>query len=271
MRGRARRVALLASVAALPVILARPAFSAPQVWDWSGFYVGVTGGAGRSKSSQSTTLPCTEAAGGPGNYICSDVSLGDAPVISAALTGSSSSKAGFIGGGEAGYNWQAGPAVFGLEIDLQNFRGVSTSATVLGTGAAQIPLDAPIYLTSSAEAQWLFTARGRLGYAFDRLLMYGTGGLAVTRLTTDFTYNEPGSPAQGSGTQSNTKIGSVIGAGVEYKLTGNWSVKAEYLHVKFGAITATGVITAAGGYANAISTSADLTANIARAGVNYKF
>jgi outer membrane immunogenic protein len=188
------------------------------------------------------------------------------------MTGSYS-RTGFIGGGEAGYNWQAGPAVYGLEIDLQNFRGASKSATVLSNGTLFIAAGTPLSLTSSTDARWLFTARGRLGYAFDRLLVYGTGGVAITRLRTNFTFSDPSTPGQGNWTQSNTKTGWVAGAGIEWMLTKNWSVKAEYLHVDFGAITAFGTIAspAGPGYANAINTSADLTADIARAGINYKF
>jgi outer membrane immunogenic protein len=196
---------------------------------------------------------------------------GDAPAIGAALTGSYS-KSGFIGGGEAGYNWQIGPAVYGLEIDLQNFRGASTSATVFSDGSFRIAAGTPVSLTSSTDANWLSTIRGRVGYAFDRLLIYGTGGFALTRLRTTFTESDP-TPGQGSWTQSSNKAGWVAGGGVEWMLTKNWSVKAEYLHVHFDAITASGTIASPTGaaYANAISTSADLTAEIARAGVNYKF
>jgi len=68
------------------------------------------------------------------------------------------------------------------------------------------------------------------------------------------------------------KLGWTAGGGLEWALTRNWSVKAEYLFVKFGSINASGtVIGTAAGYGSAISTSTDLTANIARAGVNYKF
>jgi len=270
--GNRQRSILLCSAAALPFLFASPAFSAPQALDWSGFYAGVTAGAGRSKSREVTNLPCTEDPAFPAGYVCGIGVPGEAPAISAALTGSHS-KSGFIGGGEAGYNWQAGPAVYGLEIDLQNFRGASNSATAFSDGSFRLPAGTPISLMSSTDAHWLFTARGRLGYAFDRLLVYGTGGLAFTRLSTSFAYNDASGPGQGSWTQSNTKAGWVAGAGVEWMMTKNWSVKAEYLHVHFDAITASGSITSPSGpgYGNAISTSADLTANIARAGINYKF
>lgn len=264
-----QKIALLSSAAALPLLLSSPAFSASQSVNWTGFYAGATAGADWSKSSQSTNLPCTEP-GGAG-YVCGVGFPGDGSAIAAALS-NSYSNSGFIGGGEAGYNWQYGPAVYGVEVDFQNFRGASTSATVVANGTSFITGGSPISLTSSTDAHWLVTVRGRVGYAFDRLLVYGTGGLAITRLSTSFSYSDP-TPGHGSWAQSDTKSGFVAGAGVEWALTKNWSVKAEYLHVHFDASTARGAIASpiAFGYSNAISTSADLTAEIARAGVNYKF
>ena len=65
----------------------------------------------------------------------------------------------------------------------------------------------------------------------------------------------------------------MIGAGGELALNRNWSVKAEYLHVDLGSISTTAKITHGGfvGYTNTLTTKADITANIARVGVNYKF
>jgi outer membrane immunogenic protein len=132
--GNRQKSVLLCSVAALPFLFASPAFSAPQAWDWSGFYAGVTAGAGRSKSREATNLPCTEDPAVPAGYVCGIGIPGEAPAISAALTGSHS-KSGFIGGGEAGYNWQIGAAVYGLvllrheaprrSVDLSSAAGTS--------------------------------------------------------------------------------------------------------------------------------------------------
>jgi outer membrane immunogenic protein len=84
------------------------------------------------------------------------------------------------------------------------------------------------------------------------------------------TYNPPG---VGNWSGSKTKLGWTVGGGLEWALTRNWSVKAEYLYLNFGSIDAAGVIRnpIPAGYANAISTSTDLAAHVARAGVNFKF
>jgi outer membrane immunogenic protein len=100
--------------------------------------------------------------------------------------------------------------------------------------------------------------------------------LAVTHLSAanSFSDNTVGFGGGGTGSwgTSATKAGWTVGAGAEYALNRNWSVRAEYLYVHFDAITASGVIPdSTGAYGSAISTSTDLSAHIARAGVNYKF
>lgn len=270
MKNRTLSDRLLRSSAALPLLIASPAFAASPGYDWSGFYAGLTAGATWSKSHETTSLPCNEALGR--GYLCAAGSPGEAPALRAALNGSYSNTA-FTGGAEGGYNWQSGAAVYGAELDLQKFRGASKSTTLFATGAG-FAAGTPMNLNSSTNADWLFTARGRLGYAFNSLLVYGTGGLAVTTLSTNFTYSDANTPpGQGNWSHSETKVGWVAGGGAEWKLSQAWSAKIEYLYVKLGSATAAGAITnpAAFGYANAVSTSADLTAQIARVGVNYKF
>jgi len=245
----------------------------PAIYNWSGFYAGLTGGATWSRSHETSNLPCTEPNSVPGGYFCGvGFPLDQAGAAVLAATTGSFSKTSFTGGGEAGYNWQNGAVVYGVEADLQSFQGASKSTSFLGTGTFLPVTGAPISLNSSTNADWLFTARGRVGYAFDRFLVYGTGGLALTRLSTNFNYRDL-SPNLGIGnwTQGETKVGWVAGAGAEWMLSKAWSVKVEYLYVNFGSITASGKIVAGVAYSNAISTSADLTAQIARAGVNYRF
>ena len=110
---------------------------------------------------------------------------------------------GAFGGGQIGYNFQRGNIVFGIEADIQG-SGVSDS----GYG-----------LKSSLD--YFGSVRGRLGYAFDRALVYGTGGFGYGQVTNDG-YAE-------------TQTGWVAGGGVEYKLTPAWSAKAEYQYFDLGA------------------------------------
>jgi len=139
---------------------------------------------------------------------------------------------GFLGGVQAGYNWQSGPLVFGIEGDIQ----------VNGADDTFAP-----YKFSNP---WFGTARGRLGYAFNNVLFYGTGGLAFGELRGEtFGLSE-----------SHTTAGWTAGVGAEFGFAQHWSAKIEYLYVDLSSnrFTITGVNN---GYQS----------NILRVGVNYHF
>ncbi len=125
------------------------------------------------------------------------------------------SPSGGFAGGQIGYNWQRGPFVFGVETDLQG-SGISDNGTDVFGGYYKSDLD------------YFGTLRGRLGYGVDKTLFYVTGGFAyggLTKHTTDSGYNF---------LYSGTATGYVAGAGLEYKLSPDWSVKAEYQYINFG-------------------------------------
>lgn len=259
---------LMRGVAVLPILFAGPALAASPTYDWSGFYLGLNAGNAWTRSSGTMSLPCTETV--DTTVVCDSTNPGNAPLVTALGTGSFSGS-GFSGGIGGGYNWQTGSAVYGVEFDAETLPGASKTATGVSNGYSAVPAGTAITLTSSVGNSWLFTARGRIGYAFNDVLVYGTGGLAVTRLNTNVTYYD-GVADTGSATQAENKAGWAAGGGVEWALSKGWSVKAEYLFVKFGSVTASGaIIDPNRGYSNAISTSADLTAQLARAGINYKF
>lgn len=114
-------------------------------------------------------------------------------------------------GGQIGYNWQTNNIVFGLESDLS----VSTlSGEDLG-GAA------------SREVNWVASARGRVGFALDRVLLYGTAGIAVAQSTGEFLVSD----------ETNTHVGWTIGVGAEAMVTDNVSIKAEYRYSDYGTQT----------------------------------
>jgi outer membrane immunogenic protein len=195
-------------------VVKAPVVAPPVAYNWTGFYVGINGGGAWGRSSFDGAL------GTLGNFDTS----------------------GALAGGTVGYNWQYGQAVFGLEgdIDWTNIRG---SAGCFGGLAA-----------CQAQNDWLGTARGRLGYAFDRFLPYVTGGLAVG----DLKANVPG-----IGSASDTKAGWTAGGGLEVALGRNWTAKAEYLHVDLGNLncaTCTGTASNVG-----------FTTEIVRGGLNFKF
>lgn len=148
-------------------------------------------------------------------------------------------------GGTLGANWQTGFWVFGLEADL-GWAGNdgSTTTNCAGTGCF-------------TENSWLGTARGRVGFAADRFMPYLTGGAAFGSVKAHFnTLPEA----------STTKTGWTVGGGVELAVAGNWTAKLEYLYVDLGSFSCA---TANCGTPGPVDI--DLTANVFRAGLNYKF
>jgi opacity protein-like surface antigen len=176
--------------------------------------------------------------------------------------------AGFAAGIEGGYNWQAGNLVFGIEADLQSLHLNSAGTSHADYGMVPgSPADS-FTVTSYGNANWMFTARPRIGFVTpNQWLFYVTGGLALTRLQTDFSFID-GYGASESGRLNTVKAGYAVGGGVEVPLTDRFSVKADYLHVEFantaGAVTANTID-------QVFTHSGDLRADIVRAGLNYRF
>ena len=155
---------------------APPPAEVTQAYNWTGLYLGANGGGGWGRSWWSGSA--------------TPVDLSGAQV-----------------GGTAGYNWQFGNTVLGLEGDgLVDLKGSSTTGCAAGC---------------TTENDWLSTVRGRVGYAFGGILPYVTGGLAVG----DINASTPGFAG------AHDHAGWTVGGGLEFALPGNWSAKAEYLHV----------------------------------------
>src|SRR6185312_12047858 len=91
--------------------------------------------------------------------------------------------------------------------------------------------------TSSFKSDWLVTLRPRLGYAFDRLLLYATGGLAIANQKFSQSIVQLNTPFVETGAVSRTSTGWTAGAGAEYALDNRWSLKAEYLYVDLGSVS----------------------------------
>jgi outer membrane immunogenic protein len=268
----------MGSVAALPVFIAGPALAAPPVYNWTGFYVGANLGGAWGRFGSSTAVDCNVPGFVPPSsfsYLCSTGFPGDGNLVGAAGSGTFKAS-GFTGGVQAGYNWQSGIIVAGIEGDFGAFR-LDASRQVSGVLVQSWP-GTPFTVTNAASTDWLFTFRGRVGVtALPNLLMYVTGGLAVTRISTNTAYVDGNTsflgPVSGSYGGSAVKTGYTVGVGAEYALANNWTVKAEYLYLNFGSVFANGTIRdgLGQGYSQALSTRTDLTANIARLGVNRKF
>ncbi len=192
-----------------------PADVAPSLYRWTGFYIGVNGGGalGRSRFDFARTSNSFDISGG-------------------------------LLGGSVGYNFQAGPAVFGLEGDF-DWSTISGNGPCVG-GA----------LSCQSRNDWLATARGRIGYAFAQFLPYVTGGAAFGGV-------DAGVP--GFGLVEKARTGWTVGAGIEYGFLPGWSAKLEYLYVDLGRIDCG---TACAGI---VPTSDKLTTSVIRAGINFRF
>lgn len=225
--------ALAADLPRRTVAPAAPAYIAPPLFTWTGFYAGLNAGA---------TIGDTRYQYAPffNNYAQSGV--------------------GFTGGGQIGYNFQTGPVVIGLETDI-NYRGGSSSSSNWAYGGA------------NSSSGYFGTIRGRLGFTpMDRLLIYGTGGIAYG--STSFPNTIAGIDGFGvprafyGQNNQGTKFGWTAGAGAEYAITPKWSVKAEYLYVDLGKSYVNYYDAASGAVLPASARNAN---HVVRLGVNYHF
>jgi outer membrane immunogenic protein len=222
------RSALLASAAILtagsafaadlPARVAPAPYIAAPIFTWTGFYVGLNAGAGFNGSNNNGFV--TNGFGGT-----TFVTTG----------GGSNNDAGFTGGAQAGYNMQFGSFVVGVEGDINYLdRGNNGSVSAVGT-------DGYTYTFNRGDSNnWFGTVRARLGFAFDRALIYGTGGFAFGGKNggVNGSYvltNSNGTPVALVGNNSDgSSTGWALGGGVEYAFTNAWSAKLEYLHVSLG-------------------------------------
>jgi outer membrane immunogenic protein len=259
-------IAIPAMAADLPV--KQPIYSAPVAmpFSWTGFYVG--GNAGYAWAADPNIASNFSCPAGIGCSVSVPINLAN---VTAASTGRLSAE-GFTGGVQAGYNWQIGGVVLGAEIDFNAFDLKGSRAAVVPSATTPSIFN----LSTSIATDWLFTLRQRVGFAVaPTVLLYATGGLAVTKATLAnafFTTNNPANTAAGASGNSKTLTGWTVGGGIEWAFNRNWSLKGEYLYADFGSIAAATAITSPGfANPNVLATSTTLRAHIARAGINYKF
>jgi outer membrane immunogenic protein len=227
------------------------------IYSWSGCYAGINAGAGGAGSDFTTAV-------GNGTHLLS----ADAALVSNSGTGSADAT-GFLGGGQAGCNWQSGLIVYGLEGDFDYFHSqpsFSNNTNTLSDGVI------PFAVTQSLTTDFFATVRPRIGVAADRNLAYITGGAAFTHVSYAQSYVAGAvPPGTGNATASKALVGWTIGAGWEHAWTNNWTFKLEYLFASFPTTNAFGAIADGTGGTNPLQGSANLTIQTVRAGVNYKF
>ncbi|HMK89566.1 MAG TPA: outer membrane beta-barrel protein [Methylocystis sp.] len=257
----AAAAALLANVASaqaadLPSLKAPPVPPPPPP-TWTGFYLGLNGGYAWTSSNAITQTYADTLPGG----FATNAALGNIP--SQEFVGNS----GFIGGGQAGFNWQfESRLVIGLEADIGGLTGGSKTTNFYGGGAPTS------FSRSLAE---LGTVRARLGFApIPALLVYATGGLAYGQGSLSANYFGSWiSSGQAIDNESQTLAGYAVGGGAEWLVTPNWGVKAEYLYYDLGSLQTSGVqVTYKSRNVAAISTaqsSSRFNGQVVRLGVNY--
>jgi outer membrane immunogenic protein len=219
-----------ALAADLPAAYKAPPVVTP-VYDWTGFYIGGNGGWGQVNN-------------------CWDVDV--AGVF--AREGCLNSQGGVVGG-QAGYRWQIGPAVFGVE-GQGDWASLSSSHNSV--------LDPTITLGTKVNGFGVFS--GQIGYASGQALFYVKGGGAVTSGT--FPLNDAATNI-GLASASSTRWGASAGAGFEWLLTPNWSVGLDYNHLFMGSANDTFAVASPvfGGALNRIDQEVD----VVTIRVNYKF
>jgi outer membrane immunogenic protein len=203
---------LLVSVSCGFLALPAPGFAAdfletPAVYDWTGFHIGPNigyafGGDDRVGLRESED-------GGP------FVSEGDVGTLE---------LHGVFGGGQLGFNVQKGHFVFGAEGDFEISDVDDDLSAALEEGESA---------SAASDVNWFGTARGRAGWALDKVLLYGTGGIAFADIDYRVGLNE-GLGESARLANDGTEVGYTLGGGVEYAVDDAWSVKLEYQYLNFG-------------------------------------
>lgn len=194
-----------------------PSYAPTPLYNWTGFNVGVHGG-----------------------YLWGDADISgfSTPAISDIDLDSA------FGGIQLGYLWQSNALVFGIETDFSLTDGSGSSYYFTGEGL-------------SVDLDWFGTVRGKVGYAIDNVLIYGTGGLAYGHISVDEIFFGDGA------SKDTTKLGWTAGAGIDWAFAKNWTVGLEYRYMDFGSVGFT---------PNFFDqTDVDVTSSTVRLNVNYKF
>ena len=240
-------IASTAAGSAADLAVKAPYIAPASVWNWTGFYIGGHVGAGWG-----TTESTLDSIVAPG-----------VPLTAFGLPVAQNSRSGVLGGGQVGYNFQSGWAVFGIQGDIAGLDVKGTTPCL-------------VTFSCTAESHWLATATGRIGgIVADRTLIYVKGGGAWLNTTHTF-----GVPAAGIGgglggltgasADSNT-FGWLLGFGAEYAFTQNWSAFIEYDYIGFDSTSVALNLTVPGAGVAAANVSFLNKLSIAKVGANYKF
>jgi outer membrane immunogenic protein len=232
-----------------------------QVYSWTGFYIGLNGGYSWGRSTTTGNL------------------FNDTTGVLLATATNKFNLNGGVFGGQAGYNWQSGNFVFGVEGDIQwsDERGNTAFTCALAAclpPAIVAPLAGTAAVALNQKIDWFATLRGRLGVTVTpTVLLYGTSGLAYGDVKTAAVisgFNANFGAVSAANSTSSANAGWTVGAGIEGQLVGNWTGKLEYLYMDLGTFTGSGTLLTSSPALRA-TFSSHITDQILRAGINYRF
>ena len=234
-----------------------------QVYNWTGFYIG--GDIGGANVSH--------------NFISNFSQPNPSPALANNVQRNSFSGTSVAAGIHAGYNWQFAPhLVAGLEGDWQWVRSSHSfcrQTEILSLACVDDELNNGGFGTVSGRLNSVATARARLGWTVDQVMLYGTGGAAFADVKSSLSLTclaggcgRDSTRLAGSVNSSTVQTGWVAGAGIEWMVSRNWIVRAEYQHIDLGDVSAR-FSPACGGCT--LSSSQNLRLDIGRAGLSYKF
>ncbi|MBM6584107.1 porin family protein [Microvirga sp. BT689] len=220
-----------ASAADLPSRAApAPIYAPVPVFTWTGFYVGAQVGYGWNANDNDIVLPS--------GFVVQSGDFGD-------------SGDGFLAGVHAGYNYQLGSFVIGVEGDVEGVFGDDDDDLVI------VGPDGVVFTNygfAGNALDWQGSIRARAGFAFDRALIYATGGFAFAGVSGSFGLLDSG---------DDNLTGWTLGAGIEYAFTNNLTTRLEYRYTSYE-----------GGdnfFDNVSLGSNDIEFHTVRAGLSYKF
>jgi outer membrane immunogenic protein len=229
-----------------------------EVFNWSGVYIGGFVGGAFADGNAVSTDPATAA---PGSF------------YNGPLNNSYSLSNSVIAGGTVGYNYQ--PVGAKWLIGVEGEAGyIHLARTIQDINAINAGLAFPDSLDTTRIGDWYGVVAGRLGFAADRVLFYGKGGVAVVNKSYSFGDNCITGGCGGGILNlghSDTQVTWAAGAGIEYAFTNNWSIKGEYLylatHESFNA-SMVGASNVVGTFSNVHT---DPGVHTAKVGINYRF
>jgi outer membrane immunogenic protein len=235
-----------AFAADLPSIKSAPVAPAPL---WTGFYAGLNSGYGFGTAGNASNSGWANS-----NIYFNPTNSYSTPVETMAMAtansgpGKNINQGGFIGGGQVGYNYQLKNSfVVGLEADMQG-AGLRGTGSANGFGPLGNNESYNNNISIQAGIDWMGTARGRLGYLVTpNTLIYGTGGLAYggafLNTSSGGLIYQSGAYVSGDGTLSTNNtvqkllVGWAAGAGAEWMINQNWSIKGEALYYDLGSLS----------------------------------